>query len=373
MTGQRKVFHLVKSLGRGGAEMLLVEGPASQQGSHSYAFGYLVPWKNALVPELMKRSRRVICFPAASPPAMLAQVPAIAAELKNWGADIVHCHLPWASLVGRLAGRLAGIPVISTEHNLLERYHPLTRWASVRTWRLQSAVIAVSDEVRESIWRLAGRKVPVAVIKNGVSLTRFAPSPERRRVARRALGVPKDAVVLGTVAVFREQKRLDLWLEVARIALASCPNVTAIVVGDGPLRSMVEEKRSQLPQPERVVLTGLQKDVRPYLSCMDIFMVASDFEGLPVALLEAMAMEVVPVVTEVGGMPEVVKGGTNGFVCRAGDVHGLASRVVALARDPHLRLEVGRQARATIEQRLSIARMMADTESLYEKVLQGTL
>src|SRR5690606_15825238 len=84
MTGQRKVFHLVKSLGRGGAEMLLVEGPASQQGSHSYAFGYLVPWKNALVPELMKRNRRVICFPAASPPAMLAQVPAIAAELKNW-------------------------------------------------------------------------------------------------------------------------------------------------------------------------------------------------------------------------------------------------------------------------------------------------
>jgi glycosyltransferase involved in cell wall biosynthesis len=367
--GPKRVFHLIKSLGRGGAEMLLVASvPFVPADEYTYAFGYFLPWKDALVPAL-SAGAEVTCFSARNNAAMLAQVPAVARHLKRWDADVLHCHLPMASIVGRLAGRLAGVPVISTEHNVLERYHPATRALTLATWRLQSRVIAVSEEVASSIARATKGSVPVDVVRNGVPVNLMQRDVAGAARIRASLGIPEGAPVAGIVAVFRTQKRLPLWLEVAAQVRRAHPNAHFIFVGDGPLRAEVEAKIKSLSLGDCVHLVGLQEDVRPYVSAMDVFLMTSEFEGLPVALLEAMAMETSPVVTAVGGMPEAVADGVSGFVLAPSDTPGLVSAVNRLFADDALRLRVGKSARERVDREFGMQRMLGEVHGVYEKVL----
>lgn len=348
--------------------MLLAEGPArSDPGEFEYAFGYFVPWKDALV-QSVGRTGPVTCFDAASAPRLMLRIPAVVRAIREARADVVHCHLPLASVAGRIAGALSGIPVVSTEHNVLERYHPATRMATRATWRLQAHVIAVSGEVETSIRRSVGSAVPVTVIRNGVAVERFLPA-EDRAGARVALGLPADAPVVGTIAVFRTQKRLDLWLEAARRIAALRPDVRFLLVGDGPLRPEVERTLDALGLRDRVTLPGLVEDVRPFLRAMDVYLVSSDFEGLPVALLEAMATGVVPVSTAVGGIPEVVSEAT-GFVVPRGDALALSQAVLAALGAPaEERGERSRRARERITSELGVEPMMRRTEAVYRQVL----
>lgn len=364
-----RVLHLIKGLGRGGAEMLLADGPRlSDPAELRYAFGYFVPWKDALAGELAERIGPVVCFDAPSAASMLARVPGVARVIRDLDADLVHCHMPLASVVGRLAGRIAHVPVISTEHNVLERYHPATRVATLATWGMQAHVIAVSQEVARSIARHGRSRVPVTVVPNGVSLERF-PGPGDPVLARREVGLPELSPVVGTIAVFRSQKRLDLWLAAAARIARSLPEARFLLVGDGPLRGVVEREIERLGLGERVTLTGLQADVRPFLRAMDVYMVSSDFEGLPVALLEAMATGIVPVSTAVGGIGEVISKGPGVLVPR-GDVEGLSRGVLQiLGQSPALRQQMSARARARVEAEFGTDRMMRRIEAVYREVL----
>jgi len=371
MSRPLRVFQLIKSLGRGGAEMLLADGPrSSDPAEFDYGFGYFLPHKNALVPELERQFGHVVCFPATSAAAMFAQTARVAAHLRSWRADLVHCHLPLAGVVGRLAGLMARVPVIYTEHNAIERYHTATRLAARATWRLQRRVIAVSADVGASIARAFGDAVPVQVVLNGVSVARFVRDDFDRDGVRRELGIQPDSVVVGSVAVFRKQKRLDLWLEVARRVLADTPNARFLLVGDGPERALVERRIGELGLTGRVLLPGLQADVRPFLAAMDVYLMSSDFEGVPIALLEAMAMQLPPVVTDAGGMPEMIQSGTHGVVLPRGDVLGLAREVqTLLSGGAEQRQRYGAAARQRVQDQFSTRRMMSELEQVYRNAV----
>jgi L-malate glycosyltransferase len=366
-----RVFHLIKSLGRGGAEMLLTDGPESSNPEQfSYGFGYFLPHKRALVPELENKFGHVVCFPATSAPAMLAQVRRLARHLVDWKADLVHCHLPLAGVVGRLAGKLARVPVVYTEHNVLERYHPATRLAARATWSLQRHVIAVSADVKQSISRHFGERVPVRVIRNGVSLQRFSRQRLDGGALRTQLGLKPHDVVIGNVAVFRKQKRLDLWLAAAKIVTERRADARFLLVGDGPLREQVHQQVQELGLAERVILPGLQDNVGPYLAAMDVYFMSSDFEGVPIALLEAMAMELPPVVTRAGGIPEVVEHERSGYLLPRGDVEGLAAALTALVEaGPARRSLLGSHARERVQTEFSTGRMMKEIEEVYAKAV----
>jgi len=183
-----RVFHLIKSLGRGGAETLLTNG--LQYADHerfNYGYGYFLPWKNAIVPSLQQQGAEVICFNSRRVPSMLLSVPAVSRFLKKWKADLLHCHLPVAGIVGRLAGRLSGIPVIYTEHSVMEQYHPWTRRMNLLTWKMQDCVVAVSKQVSASIAANAGSRIPVHVVQNGIPVERFVRSPEDAKRIRAEL------------------------------------------------------------------------------------------------------------------------------------------------------------------------------------------
>lgn len=365
------VLHLIKSLGLGGAENLLLEAARHPSPRVEASFGYFLPWKDALVEPLRAAGAEVTCFPARGAAGMLARVPAVARHLRRHRVDVVHCHLPLAGVVGRLAGRLAGVPVVYTEHNLMERYHPLTRAANLATWRLQARVVAVSAEVAASIEARTAAPVPVEVVPNGVPVDRLRHDPAAAAEVRRRHRIPADAPVVGQVAVFRRQKRLDRWLEAAAAIRRGRPETHFLLVGDGPLRDEVGRRAAAGDLGEAVHLVGLQEEIVPYLSAIDLLLISSDFEGLPLALLEAMALERPVVSTAVGGIVEAVEDGETALLVPAGDAEALARAALALLADPERRRAFGRAGRSRAEALFGTPRMLAALEGVYGRVLAG--
>jgi glycosyltransferase involved in cell wall biosynthesis len=242
---------------------------------------------------------------------------------------------------------------------------------SIATWRLQTSVIAVSQEVADSIRRNVGESVPVRVIRNGVDCRRFVRDATDGASTRGGLGIPSDAVVVGSVAVFRTQKRLDRWIEVAAHVQSRFPQTHFVLVGDGPERPTVEAAIREHRAESFVHLCGLREDVRPVISAMDVYLMTSIFEGLPVALLEAMSMQTPVVATSVGGIPEVVREGVEGHLAAPDDFGALVEAVGALVRDPATRHRMAEQARLRVMEGFGMARMQSEIESVYGSVLSG--
>lgn len=361
-----RVFHLVKGLGRGGAETLLARTASTQPlTARRNAYGYFLPWKDALVQEIREQGCVVKCFSAKNPGEMLLRLPELILFLKSWRPDIIHGHLPLAGVMARLAGKALGVPVVYTEHNLQERYHPITRFANRLTWGMQQRVVAVSGEVSESIARSLSEKPLVEIILNGVDCGKFCPNPQLRSRARAELGLTEDDFLVGSVAVFRKQKRLDLWLDVARRLAAELPAMKYALVGDGPERPLVDRLVAEYGLQSRIRLPGLQADVQPYYAAMDAFFMSSDFEGLPVALLEAMASGVPAVVTQAGGIGEVITNSSVGLLAPIGDVGSLATYLRTLYSDRAAARAMGRIGRKRVQDSFSLTMMSLQLEELY--------
>lgn len=363
-----RVLHLIKGLGRGGAEMLLSDMQRySNPTRFTHAFGYFLPWKNSVVQDLEEQGAEVVCFEKTNVPQILLAAPRVASWARAWRADLIHSHLPISGIVARLAGRIAHIPVIYTEHNLIERYHPLTRKLNLATWRWQEHVIAVSAEVQQSIARAAPAQPPVTVVLNGIDTRRFAPDDTIANV-RPGLGIPESAPVVGTVAVLRSTKKLDDWLRAAQVIRRHHPDTRFLIVGDGPLRADLEALAESLGLAPNVHFVGLHSDVRPFLVAMDVFMMSSEFEGLPLAMLEAMSLERAVVATSVGGIPEAITSGQNGLLVRAGSPETLAGAACELLRDRPRARRLGSAARETVKAEFSSTRMILELEELYARV-----
>jgi glycosyltransferase involved in cell wall biosynthesis len=364
-------MHIIKGLGRGGAENLIPSLVRNSGGHFEYSVGYFLPWKDALVRELEGHGVRVHRFSASNVPAILGRVPAVARSLRRETIDLVHCHLPVASVVSRLAGRMAGVPVVGTEHNLQERYHPIARAANVATWRLQAAVIAVSNRVAASIERHMPGSVQMAVVHNGIEVPSIDRVIRLRMRARARVGVPADSPVVGTVAVFRPQKRLDRWIDTAALVAESHPEARFLVVGDGPERAEVERRVADRGLHDALTLVGLVEDVWPLLAAMDVFFQSSDFEGLPLAVLEAMAAGLPVVATDAGGVTEAVVQGKTGFVSVTRTSLDLARQLGRILDDPALGRQLGLAGRAVVSENFSADRMAREIESIYQRVLDG--
>jgi glycosyltransferase involved in cell wall biosynthesis len=364
-------MHLIKGLGRGGAENLIPLLVRNGGEQFEYSAGYFLPWKDALVGELEGLGVRVHRFSARSAPGVVGTVPKVARTLRREKVDLVHCHLPVACVAGRLAGLLAGVPVVSTEHNLQSRYHALARAANFATWRFQALAIAVSNQVAESIVRHLPGSVPVKVVHNGIEISTGDDRGRSRREIRARLGIPEDAPVVGTVAVFRSQKRLDRWADTAALVAASHPSARFLVVGDGPERENVERWTAERSLSENLIRVGLVENVWPYLAAMDVFLQSSDFEGLPLAVLEAMAAGLPIVATDVGGVKEAVRHGKNGFLSTTRAPMELAGDIERLIDDPIRARRMGSAGRTTVAEEFGADRMAREIESTYHEVLDG--
>ena len=320
---------------------------------------------------LVKGGGRVSCVKANNNIFLLASVFKIVSYIKRNNIQLIHAHLPWSGVLARIAGRISGVPVIYTEHNKQERYHPITRFLNTSTLSLNKRTIAVSLDVANSIANHVSQAASTTVaISNGVNADHFTRDELSGLRVRDELGIPRTAIVIGTVAVFREQKRLDLWVEIAHEIRKRFGNVHLVIVGDGPLRNLVHDKVRDLEMEDYVHFTGLKEEVRPFYSAMDIFMMTSIFEGLPIALLEAMSMECAVLSTNAGGVGQVIRNEVDGLVAPVAEAQMLVKLGSQLIEDKSLRQRLASSARLRVKTSFSIAAMVRATECLYQDVLE---
>ncbi|MDO8362930.1 MAG: GNAT family N-acetyltransferase [Actinomycetota bacterium] len=338
------VLWVIKGLGPGGAERLLV----SLAGAHdpevaSYECAFVLPWKRHLVPQLEARGVPCRCVAKGRRdplwPLRLARM------VRSGGYDIVHVHSPLPGSVARLAVRSlprSKRPVVyTTEHNAWGTFRLPTRVLNRLTSRRDHFTFAVSTEVEGS---LRGPVVDHAgVLVHGIDLPGTRAELAGREAMRAELGVAGGEVVVVTVANFRTQKDYPTLLHAcAELQRRGVP-FRLLAVGQGPLEEEMRALHRSLDLGGSVQLLGYREDAVAVLAAADAFVLASRWEGLPVALMEATALGLPAVLTEVGGMPEAM-GADGALWVPPGRPHALADALQQLVEQPELRSMLGERS-----------------------------
>jgi glycosyltransferase involved in cell wall biosynthesis len=364
-----RILWLTKGLGRGGAERLLVSlAKRLDRSSFELEVAYVLPWKDALVPELERLGVHVHCLDGSRAFDM-RWVPRLRRLVRGRRYDLVHTHMPYVALGARAIRRT---PIVHTEHNTWETYRPSTRWANRLTYPRNAAVIAVSHAVAVSINPLPFVRAwpPVYVIHHGAELVANGPlTPESRARARRTLGLREGALVIGTVGNLTPKKDHRTLLEATARVAAHHREIQLVLIGSGPLDHAVRHDARSLGVMDHVVFAGSRDDVAELLPAFDVFALSSQKEGLPISLLEAMAVGVPCVATSVGGVPEVIDNGNEGLLVPAGDAVALAHALTTLLRAPDLRDALGARAVQTAR-RFDITDAARRTEAVYRDALR---
>lgn len=337
------VLWLAKGLGPGGMEQLLVaHARAADHRFFRYQTAYLRPDKTHLVAALEAAGVETTCLRCRRS-WDLRWLAHLRGRLRSSRPAIVHCHSPLVAALARLTvktlPRSARPALISTEHNTWDSFGSATRFLNRVTFDLDDDHLAVSEPVRASM--PPSKQASVTTVVHGIDLDGVSAQRGQRIAVRRELGLPHDAVVVGTVANYRAQKDYPNLLESARRVLDVASNVWFIAVGQGPLEAEIMARHQQLRLGDRFRLLGYRPDATRIMSGFDVFTLASIHEGLPVAFMEARALGLPVVVTRVGGLPEHVEHGVDGLLVEPRDPDELADAILRVSADEPARLRMG--------------------------------
>jgi len=268
---------------------------------------------------------------------------------------------------GRLAGWLAGVPVIcSSLHStgLPDRVEFLNRLLAPLT----DAFVAVAEPHGRYLVAKEGCPADkIYVIPNGVDVERFHPRwPDR--ALRSELQLEPEAPVAAIVAALRPEKNHEMFLYVAALVHKELPSARFLVIGDGPRRSKLEQLAHSLGIAECVRFLGTRSDVPELLSLCDAVVLTSRMEANPICLLEAMACEKPVVATRVGSVPETVLDGQTGFLVGANDSQEMVRRLVELLRDPARAASMGRAGREHVIAHWSVERMVEGYQDMLAEI-----
>jgi glycosyltransferase involved in cell wall biosynthesis len=249
-----------------------------------------------------------------------------------------------------------------------ERYHPITKFFNKFTFNWQSLAIAVSEDVANSIQQAIKPSIPIVIVNNGVNVNKFKINEKEGVEIRNEYGIDTDCIIIGTVAVFRFQKRIKEWISVFKKVHQSFPHIRGCIIGDGLLKAEILSHLKEEKMENCITFPGLQINVIPWLSAVDIFMMTSEFEGLPIALLEAMSMNCAVVATNAGGVKEVIRNGVDGFIEDVNNWEKLEDPLTYLIQNPQEILNYGKKARKRVEDAYSINNMTNQLEMIYQSL-----
>jgi glycosyltransferase involved in cell wall biosynthesis len=352
------VLWLIKGLGPGGAERLLVEhARLSDQDALAFEVAYLLPWKEHLAPELAGLGVETHCLDVRSV-ADPRWVYRLRRLVRCRDIDVVHVHSPALASCARPALRASSRrpALVFTEHNRWPSYRAVTRLANRTTVGLDDATLAVSDDVRRSMGP-AGNKTQV--VMHGVDVARLRAQRAGRDAVRAELGVPDGDTLVVTVANLRAGKAYGDLLAAARQVLDCGEPFVFVAAGQGPQEAQLRALHDQLGLGDRFRLLGYVENAARLTAAADLFVLASMHEGLPVAVMEALALGVPVVATRAGGVAELVESGTSGVLVEPGHPDRLAAAISAAA-EPTTRacLAEGATRRgATLDARPSVAHL----------------
>ena len=285
-------------------------------------------------------------------------------------AAILHVHGYAAADFGRLAARRVGAALVLHEHFADPRMPAYQGLADRLLSRLTDRAIAVSGSTRDFLVRQ--RHVPAARVRliwNGAPLADFAPvAPAAALATRRALGLPAESLVVGSIGRLSEQKGHRYLLDAAARVLARKKDVRLLIVGDGDQMDALRRQADALGITASVLFAGHRTDIRALLGALDVFCISSTYEGTPLALFEAMAAGKAIVSTAVDGCREVLEDGATGLLVLPRDAEALAGALLRCLDDAALRTSLAKRAREA-SARFDIAACVAQMQDLYDEVL----
>jgi glycosyltransferase involved in cell wall biosynthesis len=306
-------------------------------------------------------------------PRYFACVREVADELHRLKADLVCCSGYKPDLVGWRAARRVGLPVISISHGWtaatwkVRCYEALDR----RVLRWMDAVVCVSRAQADKVRHAGVPEAKIAVIQNAIGEEAFvAPRAEERAQMAGWFARPPRWLV-GAAGRFSPEKGFAVFIEAAAIVAKQRPEAGFVLFGDGPLRADLERSILERGLQGKFVLAGFRTDLMRFVPNLDLAVLSSYTEGLPVVLLETGAAGVPTVATSVGGIPEVIDNGQSGYLVAAGDGAALAERIVVLLDNDLQRQAMGRAARERVRRDFSFEAMGRQYHELFRKVVSG--
>ena len=297
-------------------------------------------------------------------------------EFKKSNIRIIHTHKYKDTILAAPAAKLCGIPhVVRTVHGLREPFAGLQAFkmscyeAIERTVHRHcvDSIIGVSSQI-ESKYKAEGEVSRVTCIRNGIDLEGKLIQTDRWRT-RKDLGIDSETCLIGTVGRLTPVKGIPYLLEAASVLLRQGAKVKILVVGEGSIRQDLIAQTHSLGITDNVVFLGHREDTDALLQALDIFVLPSLSEGVPMALLEAMAAARAVVASRVGGIPEIIEDGFEGHLVEPMDVKGLAERCRRLIESPDVARKMGEQGRKRVERDFSATTMADRVASVYKELL----
>lgn len=369
--GNLDVLHVIGSLGAGGAERnLYYLAPSMARSRLAYGICCLMV-RGEFAGEVERAGVPVYAL-GFRRRNTLQTVIRLRRLMRCRRVKVVHTHLYECGVLGRIAAWLAGVPVIIThEHGKTTWKKWYHRWFERIAVRGTDLRIAVSGDIKDL--RLRHEHTPrdkIVVIGNAVDASRFEAGQALRETKRAELGLERYFVI-GTVGRMVTAKSFDLLLRVAEEVCSRRPQARFLLVGEGPLRDGLTRMRDSLGLAEKVVFLGGRTDIPGLLAAIDLYVITSQREGLPISLLEAMTAAKPIVATAVGGIPEALNHGEDGLLVEPGNQAALVEAIFALMDDPARRQLMGARARAKATARYSAAAILETLEATYLSIMRG--
>jgi glycosyltransferase involved in cell wall biosynthesis len=284
--------------------------------------------------------------------------------------DIVQTHDSQTRRLGSITAALGGAVHIASLHGWIP--NTLRQKGSVRLDQLliryAERIIVMSGEMKGQLTELGVPGDKMSILHNSIVLEDYPPLATAGPL-RGELGIPDQAKIVAVIGRLSPEKGHALFLEMARRIHRVRPDVRFLIVGDGPGLAALRHEADRLGLGDRVILTGFRDDVRAVYAALDVLVIPSSKEGLPNVLLEAFAFGKPVVATPVGGIPEVLTEGENGYLVDPSDPDTLAERALALLDNPDLARSMGHCGRRTVEMKFDFQERTRRLERLYEDVM----
>ena len=278
--------------------------------------------------------------------------------------------------------KLSGVPYVVTLHGSDAHslgWNPSFREVMRMTLEEAHAVTTVSEFLKNIVHEKIGVEREIVVIPNFIDIDAFKPSRDvrfcldtgciKKREKANTSNEDKEDRLLFHASNYRDGKRVPGLIDAFKIVVDSYPNVQLLIAGDGPQRGEVERRISALGLKDNVKLLGVRQDICELLCCSDAFLLFSSVEGMPLTVLEAMSCGIPVVTTPVGGTPELVRSGKDGFVTKSLDKEEYAHAIIHVLEDESLRLKLGAAGRKRVEESFSINAIIPKYETLLEQVI----
>lgn len=292
--------------------------------------------------------------------------------MKKKQIHVVRTHRYRSNLYGRLAAFLAGVPVIiaSVHDNYRTDKRPKRRIMNRILSKITDKIVAVSEDVKEDIIRYDSiDPSKIEVIPNGIDVERFNPEKNTTDI-RKEFSLEEDDIVIGFIGRIVPAKGLEYLLNALPYLKEEFKSIKLLIVGEGSLMEELKERAKKNNIFDNILFIGRRRDIPEILASINIFVMPSIAEGLPNALLEAMAMGKPIVTTEVGGIPEIVKNGFNGLLVPPRDTLSLSKAIKELISNDRLAAKLGQAARDLVYDNLSIKAIAQKWQSLYLSILK---